>query len=157
MGTGRLPSPVWRCVRCNSITALGKESTDGEVITPAVTVGTEGGRVPLAKFKQNAGKKTALFLTDKEWQPLKDRVIPGSAEVTLIQPAKLLIDLFDSVCKAVTEGEAPAEDDPSWALFGEEYGELDNLADNSGHYGTLDNLYSDVSDLKSELIEIYLK
>jgi hypothetical protein len=123
-------------------TALGKELTDGEVITPAVTVGTEGARVALAKFKQNAGKKTAFFLTDKEWQPLKDRVIPGRAEVTLIQPAKLLIDLFDSVCKAVTEGEAPApendEDDLSWApwqlswaLFGEECGELDSAQSSS--------------------------
>ena len=84
-------------------TALGKELTDGEVITPAVTVGTEGGRVPLAKFLQDAGKKTRLFLTDKDWQPLKDRVIPGSAEVTLIQPAKLFIDLFDSVLKLAPE------------------------------------------------------
>ena len=100
---------------------------------PAVTVGTEGGRIPLAKFKQNAGKKTAFFLTDKEWQPLKDRVIPGSAEVTLIQPAKLFIDLFDSVYKAVTEGEAPESRQLSWTLFGEEYGELETYAQTVGY------------------------
>ena len=39
-----------------------------------MTVGTKGGGVPAAKFKQNAGKKTAFFLTDKDWQPLTDRV-----------------------------------------------------------------------------------
>ena len=108
-----------------------------------MTVGTEGGQVPFAKFKQNAGKETALFLTDKEWQPLKDRVIPGSAEVTLIQPAKLFIELFDSVCKAVTEGER------SWALFGEEYG-----ADEYGYPLYLNHNTMKLMDLKSRFEEV---
>jgi len=138
-------------------TALGSSLEDGEVITPSVTVGTKGGGVPAAKFKQNKGKKTAFFLTGKDWQPLTDRVIPGSAEVTLVHPAKLLGGIFESVCKAVTveppekekpdkeEGESEEEDCgpvTSWSVFGEEYGEMDDMM--------LMECYSNINDLKSE-------
>ena len=70
--------------------------------------------------------------------------------MTLIQPAKLIIDLVDSICKTVIEPPAfgltvedePPEPQPSWAVFGEEYCEMDNFA--------LLEAHANLNDLMSE-------
>lgn len=100
-------------------TAMGQDLEDGEIITPAVTVGPAVSGLPVEKFSFK-NRYSPFFLTNEAFQPLTERLVLGAEDAvsaTVIQPAKLLGKLFTSAI--------PSE--ASWVdRFGEGYEEWEN-------------------------------
>eukprot|EP00404_Azadinium_spinosum_P025897 CAMPEP_0180688364 /NCGR_PEP_ID=MMETSP1037_2-20121125/73935_1 /TAXON_ID=632150 /ORGANISM="Azadinium spinosum, Strain 3D9" /LENGTH=78 /DNA_ID=CAMNT_0022719187 /DNA_START=66 /DNA_END=299 /DNA_ORIENTATION=- len=73
--------------------ALGQELEEGDILTPALTLGGAGvSGIPAEKFaaKNRCG---AFFMCDKEWKPMTERALPaadGFAGASVIHPAKLM-------------------------------------------------------------------
>jgi len=116
-------------------TAMGQELEDGEIITPAVTVGPQVSGLPAEKFSFK-NRFSPFFLTDGEFRPFTERLVLGAEDaesVTVIQPAKLLGKLFTSA--------VPTEE--SW---------VDRFGEGFEHYENAELVESgyNVSDLSSE-------
>mmetsp|Transcript_133685 Transcript_133685/g.260313 ORF Transcript_133685/g.260313 Transcript_133685/m.260313 type:complete len:691 (-) Transcript_133685:205-2277(-) len=100
-------------------TAMGQDLEDGEILTPAVTVGPQVAGLPVEKFSFK-NRFSPFFLTDAAFQPLTERLVLGTEDAvsaTLIQPAKLLQTIFTNAI--------PSEE--SWVdRFGEGFEHFEN-------------------------------
>ena len=117
-----VPIPVCHLFTLKS--AMGQELVNGEIIAPAVTLGsakTQGSGIPKTKFNC-ASDKSPFFLRDDTFEPLVERVLPAARaakDVTLIQPGKLLQKILNKVS-------LPTEPAPTWdGVYGEEFKGID--------------------------------
>ena len=107
--------------------ALGQELEDGELIAPAMTVGTQLTNVPVQKFSATS-PASPFFLTDQDFKPLTERLLPsvdGFDGATLVVPAKLMQRLLGSFIPKDAEYPGTAD------FLGEAYG---NLEDGDLHF-----------------------
>ena len=140
-------------------TALGQALEDGDIITPAVTVGGTGlSGLPLEKFRLGGDAMPAPYsLTDQEWRPIVERTlagVDGFAGATVVHPAglikKLITTLLENFVAKVprvttTSDEVDDERRVTWALaFGEAYAHLDQdskLCEMEDNVSTLGAMY----------------
>lgn len=110
-----VPWPVCHLFTLES--AMGQPLENGEIITPAVTLGRAGSGIPPEKFNTSS-KFMPFFLRDEAGDPMIDRLIPavkGVRDVSIIQPAKLLSRILNALLADVPE-------DCTWdGIFGEAF------------------------------------
>ena len=91
-----------RTTRTNAFmmsTAMGQDLADGEILAPALSIGASTSGLPVSKFCVKHGQLSRHFLSNSQFEPLTERLIPRAhfGGASIIMPGQLLQKTIHSV------------------------------------------------------------